>query len=75
MKKMLISHVLSSCLYGALCAKENGEQIVATQNATNLGYPVELSSVKLQVQVPIQVLVQSTYCYGYPMQYLHQYNY
>jgi hypothetical protein len=72
---MLISYVLPSCLYGALCAKENGEQIVATQNATNLGYPVELSSVKLQVQVLIQVLVQLTYCYGYPMQYLHQYNY
>jgi len=40
------------CLYGALCAKENGEQTAATQNATNLGYPVELSSVKLQVRVP-----------------------
>ena len=75
MKKMLISYVLTSWLYEAVCAKENGERTVATQNATNLGYPVELSSVKLQVQVLIQVLVQSTYCYGYPMKYLHQYNY
>ena len=39
-------------------AKENGEGTVAVQNATNLGYPVELVSVKLQVWVPIQVLVQ-----------------
>ena len=49
---------MSSCLYEAVGAKETGERTVTTQNATNLGYPVELSSVKLQVRVPLQVLVQ-----------------
>jgi len=51
MKKRLISYVLSSCLYEALCAKENGEQIVARENATNLGYPVELFEVNILVWV------------------------
>jgi len=33
----------------------------AIQNETNLGYPADIFSVKLQVRVPIQVLVQETY--------------
>jgi hypothetical protein len=55
---MLTSYMLPSSSYEVVYAKKNGERTVATENATNLGYPVELSSVKLRVRVPIQVLAQ-----------------